>query len=76
LAIAAFIIFFVHLWAAGALKFKDLMISTMINQWIESLLLQKNVSFLGILIFLCAGYYMVIAAIHGNIKIGLRFFTF
>mmetsp|Transcript_15652 Transcript_15652/g.23993 ORF Transcript_15652/g.23993 Transcript_15652/m.23993 type:complete len:104 (-) Transcript_15652:155-466(-) len=46
------------------------------NWDVEGLYDNANTKFLGILYFICIGLYFFACTFHGNVKFGLRFFSF
>lgn len=66
----------VQLFVAASLRDKeDKQSARGVSQWVESLDNNPNLSFVGVVLFLAIGYYMWYAALMGNIKFGLRFFS-
>jgi len=50
--------------------------SPFIANWCENLSQSVNLGFFGVILFMFVGFYMFACAMHGNIKVGLRFFNF
>lgn len=79
LGIICFVISFiihVHFYVAGVLQAEGVTISPFIANWFEDLSQSKNWGFLGIILYIFVGFYLFLAAMHGQIKLGLRFFQF
>ena len=43
---------------------------------VENAYNNKNVGFFGVVMFIMIGYYLFFCTVQGNIKVGLRFFSF
>lgn len=66
----------IHFWVAGALQAEGVAIQPFISNWFEALSQSKNFGMLGVILYILVGLYLFVAAVHGQIKVGLRFFNF
>lgn len=71
-----FVILFIQMWVAGTLRFSGRQMNPYLNNRIEDMFNSPNTSFIGVIFFIFIGYYMFYATVKGNIKFGLRFFSF
>jgi len=69
-------VIFIHLWLAGSLRFGIKQVGLYLNQDVEEFYSGEGSRYLGVILFLLICAYMFLATLHGNIKFGLRFFTF
>ena len=64
------------MWSAGTLRFSNRQLNPYLNNTVEDMFNSPNFSFGGIILFLAIGYFMFYATVKGQIKFGLRFFSF
>lgn len=66
----------IHFWVAGTLSAEGVALSPFLANWFEDLSQSKNFGMLGVILYILVGMYLFMAAVHGQIKVGLRFFNF
>lgn len=68
--------FLIHLFEAGVLSYEKKQYGQFMNNWFEGLYYSQNWGFLSIVFFIFTGFYLFLATLHGNVKFGLRIFSF
>ena len=64
------------MWVAGTLRQNNRQLGPFLNNMVENAYNNKNVGFFGVVMFIMIGYYLFFCTVQGNIKVGLRFFSF
>ena len=71
-----FIIFFIHMFAAGSVMKDQKAIHPFLNMRLEKIYQNQNLGFMASVIFVVIGYYLLMCTMHGNLKVGIRFLAF